>query len=319
MGRDSIVSDRILVTGGAGFIGSHLCPLLLERGHEVVVVDNFSVGSPEKVPEGAELIEADVEDRQRMETIVAGRLIGKICHLAARVSNRASTDGFCEDAQTNILGTLSMLRAATNSDVSKFVFASSMAVYADAPAPVAISEGFSTMAISPYGISKLASERYIANILDKAGREHVSLRIFNTYGPGQTFTPYVGVITIFITKLLNGESPVIFGDGEQVRDFVYAGDIARGLQLALETQGVSGVLNLGSGRGCSVNTVAHMLQERINPKIPLRYEPACAGEIRNSVADIKRAHRVLGYLPASRLEEKIDEVLDTIRRRSEGK
>lgn len=305
--------DRILITGGAGFIGSHLGRLLLEQGHEVTVVDNLSVGNRERVPAGAELVVEDVLDGEKMARIVQDRRIDKVCHLAARVSIRASTDGFREDAEINILGTLSMLQAALKSDVRKFVFASSMAVYADSPTPDPVAENFSTAAISPYGISKLASERFIENILTQAGREHVSLRFFNTYGPNQTYTPYVGVITIFINKLLSGEDPVIFGDGEQVRDFVYVGDIAAGVASALGTEHVSGIFNLGSGQPRSVNRVADLLCRKIDPSRVIGYAARKPGEITNSVADISAARQALGFHPTGVLEDRIDEVIDAIR------
>ena len=306
------MSDRILITGGAGFIGSHVGWLLLEQGHEVTVVDNLSVGSRERVPDGADLIVADVLDGERMQGIVQDRRIDKICHLAARVSIRASTDGFREDAEINILGTLSMLQAALQSDVRKFVFASSMAVYADSLTPDPVAEDYSTAAISPYGISKLASERFVENILTQAGREHVSLRFFNTYGPNQTYTPYVGVITIFINKLLSGEDPVVFGDGEQIRDFVYVGDIAAGVASALGGENVSGVFNLGSGRPRSVNQVADLLRRKIDPSRTIGYAPKKPGEITNSVADISAARSALGFNPTGVLEDRIDEVIDAI-------
>ena len=307
------MSKRILVTGGAGFIGSHVCPLLLEHGHEVVVADNLSVGTRERVPDGAELVVADVRDAERITAIVAERKIDAVCHLAARVSIRASTDGFLEDADINILGTLATLQAAVRADVGKFVFASSMAVYADSSAPDPVPETHPTEPISPYGISKLASEKFVADIYGRTGGDAISLRFFNTYGPNQTYTPYVGVITIFATKLLAGETPVIFGDGKQMRDFVWAKDIAAGVVSAIESEGRSGVYNLGSGRARSVNDIAELLRARIAPDARIDYADERPGEIRNSVADIKAAREALGYSPVGSLEEQLDSVIEAIR------
>lgn len=306
-------AKRILVTGGAGFIGSHVCPILLDHGHEVTVVDNLSIGSRERVPAGAELVVADVRDRDALLRVARERRIERICHLAARVSIRASTDGFHEDADVNILGTLSALEAAVRTGVEKFVFASSMAVYADSPTPEPVAEDYSTAAISPYGISKRTSELFIENILGRTGAERISLRFFNTYGPNQTYTPYVGVITIFVNKLLAGESPTIFGDGGQIRDFVSVYDIAAGVTAALENEGTSGVFNLGSGRPRSVNQVAELLQAKIAPTIPLAYAEARAGEIQNSVANISAARAALGFEPHGNLDDLVDEVIDAIR------
>lgn len=305
--------NRILVTGGAGFIGSHVCPLLLDQGHAVTVVDNLSIGLKQRVPDGAELVTADVRDREAMRRIVAERKIDKICHLAARVSIRASTDSFHDDADVNVMGTLSMLEAALSGSVEKFVFASSMAVYADSPTPAPISEEYSTASISPYGISKLASERFIENILGRAGIDNIRLRFFNTYGPNQTYTPYVGVITIFISKLLAGEAPTVFGDGKQLRDFVSVYDIAVGVTSALEREGLSGVFNLGSGRARSVNEIAELLRAKIAPSVEIAHAAARPGEINNSVADITAARQALDFTPIGNLDALADEVIEAIR------
>ncbi len=307
------MASKILVTGGAGFIGSHVCPLLVEHGHQVTVVDNLSIGSADRVPAGAELVVADIRDRSAMRRIVEEREIDRICHLAARVSIRASTDGFHEDADVNIMGTLSVVEAAVRANIRKFIFASSMAVYADSPTPEPVNEGYSTAAISPYGISKLASERFTDNILSREGIENIRLRFFNTYGPNQTYTPYVGVITIFINKLLAGESPTVFGDGEQIRDFVSVYDIAAGVTAALENNGLSGVYNLGSGLPRSVNEIAELLRSKIAPAISIRHAEARPGEINNSVADITAAREALGYSPQGRLDDLVDEVIAAIR------
>lgn len=307
------MASKILVTGGAGFIGSHVCPLLVKHGHQVTVVDNLSIGSADRVPAGAELVVADIRDRSAMRRIVEEREIDRICHLAARVSIRASTDGFHEDADVNIMGTLSVVEAAVRANIRKFVFASSMAVYADSPTPEPVNESYSTAAISPYGISKLASERFIDNVLSREGIENIRLRFFNTYGPNQTYTPYVGVITIFINKLLAGESPTVFGDGEQIRDFVSVYDIAAGVTAALENNGLSGVYNLGSGLPRSVNEIAELLRSKIAPAISIRHAEARPGEINNSVADITAAREALGYGPQGRLDDLVDEVIAAIR------
>lgn len=161
---------------------------------------------------------------------------------------------------------------------------------------------------SPDGVSKLASEKYVALVCQAAGIEHVALRFFNTYGPGQSLTPYVGVMTIFINRLLAGQPPTIFGDGEQCRDFVYAGDIVAGCVAALDLAG-SGVFNLGSGQGVTVNRLAELLCRRINPQLSPLYQPAHPGELRNSVADISRAGAALRYAPQGRLEKQLDDII----------
>jgi UDP-glucose 4-epimerase len=238
-----------------------------------------------------------------------------VFHLAARVTIRGSMDRYVDDADTNVMGTLSVLRACVGSGARKFILASSMAVYADMPRPDPIAESYATAPISPYGVSKLASEQYVRLVCSAAGIENVALRFFNTYGPGQALTPYVGVMTIFINRLLGGEPPLIFGDGEQCRDFVYVGDIVAGALLAMDAAVDSQAFNLGSSRGTTVNALAAMLCQRINPQISPIHQPAHPGELRNSVADISRARAALHYVPQGHLETQLDDIISWIAKR----
>jgi UDP-glucose 4-epimerase len=300
-----------LVTGGAGFIGSHLTRALLARGQRVTVLDNLSVGRSDVVPGGARFVHGDIRD----EAAVADALSDVDCvfHLAAQVTIRGSFDRFYEDLDTNVMGTARLLRTVTPGAVKHFVLASSMAVYADAPSPAPIPESHPTQPLSPYGIGKLAAEGVARQVL--AGRDipFTAVRYFNTFGPGQTYTPYVGVITIFVTRLLRGEAPVIFGDGEQQRDFVHVEDIVAGTIAAVGA--APGTYNLGTGRGTSLNALARQLTDTLAPGRPCVYAPAPDGELRYSVADITAAQRTLGYQPTRRLETDIGAVIDDIRRR----
>jgi UDP-glucose 4-epimerase len=272
-----------------------------------VVLDDLSMGKRENVPPGADFVPGDVRDADVVSSVVSS--VDAVFHLAARVSIRASVAGFYEDAETNLMGTLNVLRACASQQVKKLIYASSMAVYADAPEPLSLPESYDTVPVSPYGVAKLACERYAMLVAAQSDFDAVALRYFNTYGPRQTFTPYVGVITIFIQRLLRGEAPVIFGDGEQCRDFVYVGDIVEATLRAM-THEVSGeVLNVGSGQGASVNQIASMLCSRLRPDISAQHDAPHAGELRNSIADIGKARRLLGYRPQARLEDKIDEVI----------
>ncbi len=299
--------ERALVTGGAGFIGSHLVERLLHEGMQVVVLDNLSVGKRENVLAGAELVVGDVRDPDAVITAISG--VDVVFHLAARVSIRASVAGFYEDTETNLMGTLNVLRACVSHQVKKFIYASSMAVYADAPSPIPLPETYDTVPISPYGVAKLASERYAMLVATQSGFQTVALRYFNTYGHRQTFTPYVGAITIFIQRLLRGEPPIIFGDGEQCRDFVYVGDIIEATLRAMSSDVHGEAFNVGSGKGTSVNQIASLLCARLRPGISPRYAPAHPGELRNSIADISKARQAWGYEPQARLEDRIDEVI----------
>ncbi|MBC7261312.1 MAG: NAD-dependent epimerase/dehydratase family protein [Chloroflexi bacterium] len=298
---------RALVTGGAGFIGSHLVERLLQEGLQVVVLDNLSVGKRENVPRDAEFVLGDVRDLAMVSKALSG--VDAVFHLAARVSIRASVAGFYEDAETNLMGTLNALRACASAGIKKFIYASSMAVYADSAEPVPLPETYPTVPISPYGVAKLASERYTMLVAAQSGFQAVALRYFNTYGPRQTFTPYVGVITIFVQRLLRGEPPMIFGDGEQCRDFVYVGDVVEATYRALVSPVDGEVFNVGSGVGTSVNQIAALLCARLGHGIEPQHVPAHPGELRNSVADISKAQRLLGYEPRARLADKIDEII----------
>jgi UDP-glucose 4-epimerase len=302
--------SHALVTGGAGFIGSHLTRALLTEGRRVTVLDNLSVGRREAVPEGARFVHGDLRD----EAAVAESLRDVDCvfHLAAQVTIRGSFDRFHEDLDTNVMGTARLLRAVDRERVKWFTLASSMAVYADADSPAPIDESHATRPLSPYGVGKLAAEDISSQILEGRGIPFTAVRYFNTYGPGQTYTPYVGVLTIFITRLLRGESITIFGDGEQQRDFIHVSDIVAGTMMAPGQK--AGRYNLGTGRGTSLNQLAAMVLARLAPGQRAQHADAQAGELRFSVANIDAARQQLGFAPRRRLSEDLDEVIAAVRK-----
>jgi UDP-glucose 4-epimerase len=304
--------SHALVTGGAGFIGSHLTRALLASGRQVTVLDNLSVGRREVVPDAARFVHGDIRDERAVADALTG--VDGIFHLAAQVTIRGSFDRFYEDLDTNVMGTARLLRAADPAAIKWFVLASSMAVYADASSPAPIGESHPTAPLSPYGIGKLAAEGVARQILDARGIPFTAVRYFNTFGPGQTYTPYVGVITIFVTRLLRGEAPVIFGDGEQQRDFVHVDDIAAGTMAAPGR--APGTYNLGTGRGTSLNALAALLIDRLAPGTSARHAPAQPGELRFSVADITAATAALGYRPTRSIESDLDGVVADIRARA---
>lgn len=299
---------RALVTGGAGFIGSYLVRTLLEERLEVVILDNLSTGKIDNVPVGAEFHKGDVCSQHDVSKVLKG--VDIIFHEAAIVSIRASVESFYNDAQTNLMGTINLLRCCASSNVKKIIMASSMAVYADCDRPDPISEDYTLNPISPYGISKLASEKYCEVFSRNTGIDCHVLRYFNTYGVGQTFTPYVGVITIFINNLLSGKQPMIFGDGEQRRDFTHVSDIVQANILSMRSDIPLGLFNAGSGVDTSVNEIARLLCDKIAPEISPAYVDEHPGELRYSIADITKARQQLGYSPKGVLKDKIDEVID---------
>jgi UDP-glucose 4-epimerase len=300
-----------LVTGGAGFIGSHLTRALLASGRRVTVLDNLSVGRREVVPEAARFVHGDIRDSGAVADALAG--VDTVFHLAAQVTIRGSFDRFYEDLDTNVMGTARLLRELDPVVVKWFVLASSMAVYDDSSTPRPIDESHATKPLSPYGVGKLAAEGVARQVLEGRGIPFTAARYFNTFGPGQTYTPYVGVITIFVTRLLRGETPVVFGDGEQQRDFVHVHDIVAGTMAAPGRE--PGTYNLGTGRGTSLNTLATLLTTRLRPELEPAHAAAPPGELRYSIADISAARRALGYEPTRTLEHDLDAVIDDVRTR----
>lgn len=300
---------KALVTGGAGFIGSHISARLTENGLDTLVVDDFSLGCRKNVPHKAKLVVADMLDYAALKKAMKG--VDIVFHNAAKVSIRNSFDNFYSDTSVNVLGTVNVLRAMAENKVKKIIYASSMAVYGKNTLP--IPESGVLEPISPYGIGKLASERYCLLMAKHNHFDCVCLRYFNTYGPAQTFTPYVGVITIFIKRLLEGNPPVIFGSGKQTRDFIHVDDVAEANILAMESKIKAGIFNVGTGRGISVNRIARLLIAAILPRIKAKYAPPPAGEPADSVADVKKIERALGFRARYKLEDRIAEVINYIK------
>jgi UDP-glucose 4-epimerase len=305
---------RVLVTGGAGFIGHHLAHALVRRGVAVTVLDNLAMGRRENIPAAARFVAGDVRDPAAVREALEG--VDAVLHQAAIVSIRASVADFVRDAEVNLMGTLQLLQQMAGRPIRRAVLASSMAVYADSPRPEPLSERAPTEPIAPYGAAKLAAERYWLMMNAQAGIPATVLRYFNTYGPNQTFTPYVGVITIFIRKLLAGEPPVIFGDGEQRRDFIHVDDVVAANLAVLDAPDgpVAGqIFNVGTGRATSVKEVAAGLIAVLAPGTRPTYAPPQPGELRNAIADTSAIRRALGWTP-SRVTLDFDDVVEFWRR-----
>lgn len=308
-----MVSERIqnvCVTGGAGFIGARVTAALLEQGLEVSVIDNLSVGRRERVPDGATLLVGDILDPQAMRAAVEGCDV--VLHLAARVSIRSSFECVVDDSTINYVGTAAVLRAAREADVRRVVYASSMGVYADAPSAAPIPETHATVPVAPYGISKLAGEALVHLVCQRAGMSSVALRLFNTFGPGQQYSPYVGVVTIFVNRARDGRAPEILGDGEQCRDFVHVTDVASAFVAAAHDANTGETYNIGSGIATTINQVCASIQEIMGTDLAPIHQPAAPGELRNSVADISKARRVFDYTPRHMLSTSLRTVVSDI-------
>ena len=309
------MAKRLLVTGGAGFIGSHICEYFLERGWRVEILDDLSTGKRENVPPAAMLHPVDIRmgDAAR---IVADGSYDVIIHLAAQMDVRKSVADPVHDASINIVGTLNLieaLRGTTRARECRFIFASTGGVlYGDFVTPPN-KETYPKDPESPYAISKLSVEYYLAYYDRVHGLDTVALRYGNVYGPRQDPHGEAGVVAIFCGRILDGRPLTVFGDGEQTRDYVYVGDVAAATYLAatktlprrekLDSRG----FNIGTGVGTSVNYLARTLLDASGTKMPIEYAPARAGEQQQSFLDASKAREVLGWSPATSLPEGLAE------------
>jgi len=287
---------RILVTGGAGFIGSHVAEKLLELGHQVVVLDDLSTGSEENIPDGVEFVKGDITDRQLVSELMGDTRFDVVNHHAAQMDVRGSVEDPSFDARVNILGTLNLLQSSIKTGVKKFMFASTGgAVYGEQDRFPA-DEDHPTRPVSPYGISKLACEKYLFYYQVQYGLQTVIMRYANIYGPRQNPFGEAGVVAIFSHKLARGEQVTINGDGLQTRDYVYVGDVVAANLLALDSAG-SLMFNVGTGIETDVVTLYKHLAEAAGSDLPARHGPAKPGEQRRSVISPQLAHESLGWTP----------------------
>jgi UDP-glucose 4-epimerase len=291
---------QVLVTGGAGFIGSHLVEALASRGYRVRVLDDLSSGSLKNLPSnGIELIQGDIREAQVVERAVQGTNF--VFHLAAMIAPASTLDDPAGCYQTNLLGSMNILRAAQATGTERVVLASSAAVYGDSAHPV--SEDAALRPLTPYAASKLAMEQAAKVYSDRYGLSTICLRYFNVYGQRQPpESAYAAVIPAFISALLIGETPIIYGDGSQRRDFIYVDDVVRANLLALEPTALAeGVFNVGSGRSVTVMELAEILQQEMQRGAPPSYAAPRAGDIHSSEAVIDRAEQALGFRPETAL------------------
>ncbi|HWE22656.1 MAG TPA: NAD-dependent epimerase/dehydratase family protein [Myxococcales bacterium] len=304
---------HVLITGGAGFIGAHSCRLLLEAGHRVTALDDLSHGKREAVPAGADLVVFDVRSPQ-LATEVQKLRPDAVLHLAAQMDVRRSVADPTLDASINVLGTVNLLAAARTAGASRFVFASSGgAVYGEQQRFPA-QEDHPRHPASPYGVSKLCGEEYV-ELARREGLSTMSLRYANVYGPGQDPMGEAGVVAIFLHKMLHAGEPVINGDGEQTRDFVYVGDVARANVLALQSR-QEGPLNVGTGEETSVNELARILARAAGYAKPIAHGPAAPGEQRRSSVDPAAAGKRLGWAPQVALQAGLRQTAEWFAERS---
>lgn len=300
-----------LVTGGAGFIGSHLVRFLLERGDRVRVLDNFSTGKEQNLAEvlaSIELVRGDLSSDSDVETAVEG--VDYVMHQAAIPSVPRSVEAPIESHEANATGTLRLLRAAKRAGVRRLVYASSSSVYGASPTLPKV-ESMPTEPLSPYAVSKLAGELYALVFHRIYGLETVSLRYFNVFGPRQDpSSPYSGVVSRFIEAIASKTTPVIHGDGEQSRDFTYVENVVRANDAACHrAEAAGGVYNVGCAHRVSINELWKNMAELSGSSVEPRYGPPRSGDVPHSLADISRARRDLSYEPEVDLREGLKRTL----------
>jgi len=303
---------KILVTGGAGFIGSHVVDLYIAEGHQVVVVDDLSTGRRSNLNPAAAFYQCDIRDPQ-LDEIFAQERPEVINHHAAQMDVRYSVTHPLFDADVNILGSLHLIELARQYTVKRFIYISSGGAAYGEPEYLPCDEAHPVNPICPYGTSKHTVEHYLYLYEQNYGLPYIVLRYPNVYGPRQNPAGEAGVIAIFTGKLLAGETAVINGDGEQLRDYVFVKDCAWGNLLALDESKPSGIYNLGSGQGNSVNELFALLKELTGSQQPRVHGPAKLGETRHIYLDASKANRILGWRQRVSLEQGLQETVSYIR------
>lgn len=305
------MKGKYLVTGGGGFIGSHLVEALVTRGEKVRVLDNFMTGKRENISDFIDdihLIEGDIRDFKTCKMALAG--VDFVLHQAALPSVPRSIEDPLLTNEINVSGTLNLLVASKNTRVKRFVFASSSSVYGDDPG-LPKEEGQEGIPLSPYAVSKIVGEKYCQVFSQNFGLDTVCLRYFNVFGPRQDpDSPYAAVVPIFMMKIEEGVSPTIFGDGEQSRDFTYVKNVVDANMLAMEAQGIGGeIFNIACGDKVTVNMLFAKIRDFYGKEIAPAYDEPRPGDILHSFADITKANRMLGFKPEVTLEAGLEETI----------
>lgn len=287
---------RILVTGGAGFIGSNIVDAYVEADHEVAIVDNLTTGKQANLNPKANFINLDIRD-EKLSVVIRDFSPDVINHLAAQIDVRKSVSEPKYNAEVNEIGTINLLEAAVKAKVKKVIFSSTGgAIYGEVKDKGGAKETYPQEPISPYAITKRTAEMYLYAYKVNFGLDYTVLRYGNVYGPRQDPLGEAGVIAIFCGKMLEGKAPYIYGDGKQLRDYVYVGDVARANLLALK-KGTNQIFNIGTGKGTSVNELYSILKNLLKFKDKAIYADPRAGELFRSVLNVSKAKKELGWMP----------------------
>jgi len=303
---------KILVTGGAGFIASHITDALVNEGHQVVVLDDLSSGFEKNINPKAKFVKGNICDKELVEKLFSEEKFDLVNHHAAQMDVRRSVKDPAFDANTNIIGTLNLLQNAVKYKLKKFMFASTGGAVYGEQTYFPADENHPTQPRSPYGISKLAVEKYLYFYNAEYGLNYTILRYANIYGPRQNPFGEAGVVAIFSTKLLKGEQPVINGSGEQTRDYVFVGDVVKANLLTLNDT-ANDIYNVGTGIETNVNQLFHKLNSIINANKEEKHGPAAPGEQMRSVITSEKLFKKFGWKPSTTLDEGLKLTVDFFR------
>ena len=311
---------KVLVTGGGGFIGSHLVEALLKKGHEVRILDNFSTGTRENLTfendtPSPDIVEGDIRDLALCQKVMTG--VDYVFHQAALPSVQRSVEDPLGSNAVNVGGTLNILLAARDAKVKRVMYASSSSIYGDTPT-LPKKEDMPPTPLSPYALQKYAGEQYCRLFSQLYGLETVSLRYFNVFGPRQDpNSVYSAVIPRFIDALLERRSPIVYGDGEQSRDFTYIDNVVQANVLAMSAQHLPGeIVNIACGQRISLNQLLRLLRQSIPSESPVVYEEARSGDVRHSLADISKAKGCLKYEPIVGIEMGLKKTVEFFKKAS---
>lgn len=302
---------KVLVTGGAGFIGSNLTQVLLKSNHEVIVLDNLSSGQIKNLNShfNLQFVKGDIQDSDLLDKLLPG--VSVVFHLAASVGNFRSIENPLLDTQTNAVGTLTLLEGMRRHQVPKIIVSSSAAIFGDTQS-MPIDESHPLVPKTPYAVSKLYTEKISLAYADMYAIEVICLRYFNVYGPNQWSNAYNNAISIFVANALNDQPLYIYGDGNQTRDFIYVADVIQANLFCAEKSLASNIFNIGSGIKVSINQLLDELSDILNKKLSVIYVEKRASDVQDSLADISLATRVFGYQPQVSLRSGLEQYITWI-------
>jgi UDP-glucose 4-epimerase len=314
------MSGRVLVTGGAGFIGSHIAEAYLRDGWEVVVLDDLSRGHESNIPQGARFVRADIRSPEARKAIATGKF-DVVNHHAAQIDVRVSVDQPAFDSHINVVGFVNLLEGAGEGKVRRVIFASSGGVVYGDPETIPTPETAPKLPVSPYGVSKLAGEYYLRALGALRGFEGIAMRYANVFGPRQDPKSEAGVVSIFVSRLLERQPLTVFGDGRQTRDYVFVKDVARANVLASTVSSLPGsdfdapAFNIATSKQRSVLELAKSVGEVMQQKPTLEFAPPRAGELSRSALDVSKAKAVLGWAPQYAFDDGLGELVEWFKKK----